>query len=93
MKNYKRILAFLIVVLFVISMVPLVLADEGKKININTATVEELVNLDRIGLKYAERIVQYRETNGPFVKVEDIMMVKGIGSKTLEINRDVITVK
>jgi competence protein ComEA len=93
MKNYKRIFAFLIVVLFVISMAPLVLADEGKKININTATVEELVNLDRIGPKYAERIVQYRETNGPFVTVEDIMMVKGIGAKTLEVNRDVITVK
>jgi len=40
MKNYKRILAFLIVVLFAISMIPLVLADEGKKININTATVK-----------------------------------------------------
>ncbi|MBW2558810.1 MAG: ComEA family DNA-binding protein [Deltaproteobacteria bacterium] len=93
MKNYKRILVVLFVVLFVISMVPLVLADEGKKININTATVEELVNLDRIGPKYAERIVQYRETNGPFVKVEDIVMVKGIGAKTLEVNRDVITVK
>jgi len=83
----------LVVILFMISMIPAALADEGKKINVNTATVEELVNLKRIGPKYAERIVQYREANGPFAKVEDITMVKGIGPKTLEVNKDVITVK
>ncbi|MBW2599076.1 MAG: ComEA family DNA-binding protein [Deltaproteobacteria bacterium] len=93
MKNCKRKLVFLVVVLFVISMVPLALADEGGKININTATVEELANLNGIGPKYAERIVQYREANGPFVKVEDILMVKGIGAKILELNKNVITVK
>jgi len=93
MKNYKKTLVLLVVILFMISMVPAALADKGEKININTATVEELVNLKRIGPKYAERIVQYRETNGPFVKVEDITMVKGIGPKTLEVNKDVITVK
>ena len=93
MKNYKKTLVLLVVILFMISMIPAALADEGKKININTATVEELVNLKRIGPKYAERIVQYREANGPFAKVEDITMVKGIGPKTLEVNKDVITVK
>ena len=93
MKNYKKILTFLVVVLFVLSMVPVALADDGEKININTATVEELVNLKRIGPKYAERIVQYRDANGPFVKVEDIMMVKGIGPKTLEVNKDMLIVE
>lgn len=93
MQNCKKILTFLVVILFVISMVPVALADDGEKININTATVEELVNLKRIGPKYAERIVQYRDANGPFVKVEDIMMVKGIGPKTLEVNKDVIIVE
>jgi len=93
MKNYKKTLVLLVVILFMISMVPAALADKGEKININTATVEELVNLKRIGPKYAERIVQYRETNGPFVKVEDITKVKGIGPKTLEVNKDAITVK
>ena len=93
MKNYKKTLVLLVVILFMISMVPAALADKGEKININTATVEELVNLKRIGPKYAERIVQCRETNGPFVKVEDITKVKGIGPKTLEVNKDVITVK
>ena len=93
MNKYRRALVLLIVVLFVISMVPVALADDGEKININTATVKELVNLKRIGPKYAERIVQYREANGPFVKVEDIVMVKGIGPKTLKVNRDMITVE
>ncbi len=93
MRRLKNTLSLLVVVLFVISMVPVALAEEGGKININTASVEELIKLNRIGPKYAERIVQYRETNGPFVNVEDIVMVKGIGPKTLEANKDVITVK
>jgi competence protein ComEA len=89
----KRFFVFLIIVTFVIAMVPLSLAAEGEKININTASVEELAKLDRIGPKYAERIVQYREINGPFEKPEDIMKVKGIGQKTLEVNKDRIIVE
>lgn len=57
-------------------------------ININTASVEELIQLDRIGAKYAARIVEYRETEGRFEKPEDIMNVKGIGQKTWEANKD-----
>jgi competence protein ComEA len=91
--KFKRYFVFLIIVSFVIAMVPLSLAAEGEKININTAPVEELIKLDRIGPKYAERIVQYREINGPFEKPEDIMKVKGIGPKTLEANIDRITVE
>ena len=93
MERSRKIFILLVVVLFVISMVPVALAEEGGKININTASVKELVKLNRIGPKYAERIVQYREANGPFVRVEDIVMVKGIGPKTLDVNKDVMTVK
>ncbi|MCD6487307.1 MAG: ComEA family DNA-binding protein [Syntrophobacterales bacterium] len=93
MKRFKKVFVLLIVTLFIISMVPVALAEEGGKININTAPVEELVKLNRIGPKYAARIVQYRETNGPFVKVEDIVMVKGIGPKTLDVNKDIMTVE
>jgi competence protein ComEA len=68
-------------------------AENGTKININTASVEELTQLDRVGLKYAERIVAYRDANGPFETPEDIMLVAGIGEKTFEANKDRIVVK
>ena len=67
-------------------------AEGVQKININTAPVEELVKLKNIGMKYAQRIVAYREANGPFAKSEDLMKVSGIGPKILELNKDVIAV-
>ena len=63
------------------------------KININTATAEQLVELQRIGPSYAAKIVAYREANGPFKTVEDIMNVPGIGEKTFDLNKDRLTVK
>jgi len=62
------------------------------KVNINTAGVEQLSELDRVGAKYAQRIVEYREKIGPFKAPEDIMNVKGIGKKTWEANKDRIVV-
>jgi len=68
-------------------------AEDQGKININTATVEELVKLDRVGPSYAEKIVAFRQENGLFKSPEDIMLVAGIGQKTFEINKDRIIVK
>lgn len=62
-------------------------------LNINTATVEQLQQLPGIGEKIAERIVKYREKNGPFSKVEDLLNVKGIGEKKLEKIKPLIQVK
>jgi len=93
MRKYQKILVLFVAALFVMSVVPVALAEEGKTININTASVEQLASLKRVGPKYAERIVQYREANGPFAKAEDIMKVKGIGPKTYEANKDIITVE
>ncbi len=67
-------------------------AEGGSKININTASVEELVTLNKVGDKTAARIVAYREANGPFDSVEDLTNVKGIGEKILVTNRDRISV-
>jgi competence protein ComEA len=63
------------------------------KININTASREELMNLKGVGAVYADRIIEHRKERGPFQKPEDIMKVKGIGERTWEANEDVITVK
>ena len=63
-----------------------------EKVNINTASLEQLMTLDRVGSKYAQRIIEYRETIGPFAEPEDIMKVKGIGQKTWEANKDRIVV-
>lgn len=54
-------------------------AEEQPLVNLNTATVEALAALSGIGPVRAERIVAYREENGPFVYVEDVMDVYGIG--------------
>jgi competence protein ComEA len=50
-------------------------------VNINTASAAELDALPGIGAKMAERIVEYRQKNGPFKKVEDLMNVRGVGEK------------
>ena len=70
-----------------------VVSAELNKININTATKEELVLLKRIGQSYAKRIIAYREQSGGFLLPEDIMKVKGIGLKTFEENKDIIVVE
>lgn len=67
-------------------------ANATEKVNINTASVEQLMQLDRVGEKYASRIVEYREKHGDFQKPEDIMNVKGIGKKTWEANKDRIVI-
>ena len=68
-------------------------AEASEKININTTTAEELVQLKKIGQKTAAKIVAYREANGPFEKPEDIMKVKGVGEKIFEMNKDRIVVE
>ena len=61
-------------------------------ININTATAEEIQVLPGIGPLLAQRIVEYREENGPFETNGELMNVSGIGEKKLEEIWDYITV-
>lgn len=61
-------------------------------ININTATAEELTELPRIGEVTAERIVKWREENGPFASTEELMNVQGIGERVYERIRPHVTV-
>lgn len=65
--------------------------SEFTKININTATLEELQTINGIGLVTAENIINYRLKNGPFIRLEALMKVNGIGEKTYEKIKDYIT--
>ena len=67
-------------------------APEPLLIDINTAPVEELDQLPGIGAVIAQRIVDYRQANGPFASIQEIMEVKGIGESTFADIRDSITV-
>lgn len=68
-------------------------AADLQKVNINTATLEELMSLDGVGEKVAQKVLSFRKANGPFQKPEDLMMVKGIGQKMFDKNKDRIVVK
>lgn len=65
---------------------------QSNKININRASKEQLETLNGIGQSLAERIIQYREENGMFKDIKDIMKVSGIGEKKFEGIRDRITI-
>lgn len=62
------------------------------KVNINTADAPALQVLPGVGPAMAQRIIEYRETNGPFTTIEEITNVSGIGPTRLEQLRDLITV-
>ncbi|MBI3241560.1 MAG: helix-hairpin-helix domain-containing protein [Chloroflexi bacterium] len=65
----------------------------GQLININTATQTELETLPRIGPSIAQRIIEYRNTNGPFNTIDEIKNVKGIGDSIFNAIAPLITVK
>jgi competence protein ComEA len=64
----------------------------GPAVNINTADATQLATLNGIGESKAEQIVAWRQANGPFRSVEQLAEVKGIGLKTVEKNRERLTV-
>ena len=66
-------------------------ANPVGKININTASAELLLQLPGIGMKTAENIITYREENGTFSTIEDLLNVEGIGYGTLYNIHELIT--
>jgi competence protein ComEA len=93
MTATKRMMVLFVALAMVMAFCGPIRAEDSGKINLNKATVKELSQLKGIGMKYAERIVQYRDKNGPFKNVEDLLNIQGIGPKTLEKNKDRITVE
>ena len=67
-------------------------ASSSELININIASQAELETLPGIGPTTAQKIIDYRDENGPFVSIEDIVNVSGIGPATFERIKDLITV-
>jgi len=73
-------------------------AQEGKaaataqSVNVNSATSAQLEALPGIGPSMAQRIVAYREKNGPFKKLEDLMNIQGIGEKSFLKLRPLLTI-
>jgi competence protein ComEA len=68
-------------------------ATDGDTVNINTADVKELMKLEGVGRKVAEKIVEYREHHGRFQKPEELRKVEGIGSGLWERHRARIVIK
>ena len=68
------------------------LAAFAAQVNLNTATTAQLETLNGIGAAKAEAIVDYRTAHGGFKSVDELAEVKGIGDKTVEKNREQMTV-
>ncbi len=91
----NRKISILVLVAVVVGLVGIITANAGdaEKIDINTASAEELTQLKGVGPSHAAKIVEYREKNGPFNNPEDLIQVPGIGQKTFDNNKDLILVK
>ena len=67
-------------------------ATTAAPVNLNTATAEQLATIPGVGPKMAERIIDYRQKNGGFKKIEDLMNVSGVGEKSFLKMKPLITV-
>jgi len=67
-------------------------ASVQASVNLNQASAEELMTLPGIGLKTAEQIIAYRQNQGAFQTIDQIVMVKGIGNAKFEKIKDQLTV-
>ena len=107
-KDERRVIVFVLAVLFIgaamlyakrvyPARLTLLTFDEDavsnfKKVNINTADLQQLTELNGIGPMLGTRIISYRNEHGPFRRPDEIKNVRGIGEKTFEKMKEHITV-
>ena len=93
MRILQSRISLAIIVILVFTWFMAAWAEDLPKININTASADELAQLKGVGEKKAAVIIEFRETNGPFKLPEDFLKVPGIGPKTFETNKNRIVVE
>jgi competence protein ComEA len=93
MRILQSRISLAIVVILVFAWFMTAWAEDLPKININTASADELAQLKGVGEKKAALIIEFRETNGLFKLPEDFLKVPGIGPKTFEANKNRIVVE
>ena len=96
MKNGRLQIGLVLAAVFVLGLLSPLPAQSNaavEKVNINTADLDELQTLPRIGEKVAQRIIDYRKEHGPFKKIEELMKVQGVGEKTFKLLKDRIEVE
>jgi competence protein ComEA len=91
--QHSRKIMVIVLVLFCVGLWASVAGAQGEKVNINTATAEELTVLKYVGEALSQRIVEYRKEHGAFESPEDIVKVPGVGQRVYDANKDIITVK
>jgi competence protein ComEA len=77
--------------LFVVLVSLPVFLAAAQTVNINTADKETLMAVKGVGEKRAEAIIAFREQNGPFKSVDDLLLVKGVGQAIVDDNRDTLS--
>ncbi len=83
--QHRRLLSVILVALAVTVLAGTAESSQPSEVvNINTASSEELQLLPRVGPALAGRIIEFREANGPFQTVDEILAVKGIGESSFE---------
>ena len=88
----KATLILLLAAAFMVFSGTLLPVGAAGKIDINSATLEQLTEIKGIGPTIAQRIIDYREEKGLFKTIDELMNVKGIGPKTLADISDMVTV-
>ena len=90
MRRYRQFIAVIVALLVIFTSAGPIWGQESERININKASAAELAKLQKLGPKYAVRIVAYRQKYGPFKLTEELMEVRGIGPHTYDRIKDQI---